>query len=154
LARTSLEGYVIGDRSLYREYFRATVTPDFMFTRLMSSQPLDGQELDIYTIGQNSDVTIFKIPGDIKYLYHLNPPEFKLNEDHYELLDLGRTVLAEHKPREEEFLDPEKIRNTFTNIGRDLLQELAQNKGIDISYEELEELAKILVRYTIGFGLI
>jgi len=153
-AKSNLEGYSIGDRSLYREYFRATVTPDFMFTRLMSQQPLDGEELDVYTIGENTDVTIFKTPGDIKYLYHLNPPEFKLNEDHYELLDLGRTVLAEHKPREEEFLDPEKIRTTFMNIGKDLLQELAQNKGIDINYEELEELAKILVRYTVGFGLI
>ncbi len=153
-AKSNLEGYVIGDRSLYREYFRATVTPDFMFTRLMSQQPLDGEELDVYSINENTDVTIFKVPGDIKYLYHLNPPEFKLNEDHYELLDLGRRVLAEHKPREEEFLDPEKIRNTFMNIGRDLLQELAQNKGINVSYEELDELAKILVRYTVGFGLI
>jgi type IV secretory pathway ATPase VirB11/archaellum biosynthesis ATPase len=154
LAKPNLEGYVMGDRSLYREYFRAIVTPDFMFTRLMAQQPLDGEELDVYSIGENTDITIFKIPGDIKYLYHINPPEFKLNEDHYELLDLGRTVLAEHKPREEEFLDPEKIRTTFMNIGRDLLQELAQNKGIDISYQELEELAKILIRYTIGFGLI
>jgi type IV secretory pathway ATPase VirB11/archaellum biosynthesis ATPase len=86
--------------------------------------------------------------------YHLNAPEFIISEEEYELLDLARNVLAEHEPKVEEFTDPERMRQTFFNIGRDLLNELAEHKGYDISYSKIEELAQILVRYTVGFGLI
>ncbi len=153
LAKPNLAAYEIGDRSLYVSIFRPIITPDFMLTRLMAQPPLDGQQLDVYTFNE-SEVELYSVEKDIKYLYHLIPPEFKLTEDKYELLDLARGVLAEHKPREEEFLEPEKMRNTFFNIGKDLLQELAEHRGIDISFDELNELAQILVRYTVGFGIL
>ena len=70
------------------------------------------------------------------------------------MLDLARNVLSEHKPKAEEFLDPDRMRKTFFNIGRDMLQELAETRKVNISFEEIEELARILVRYTVGFGLI
>jgi len=148
-----LDGYHIGDRGTYREVFRAIITPDFMYTRLKSNPPLEGEELDFYMVG-NNEVTLFRMPNDIKTYYHVVPVEFKLKEDEYELLDIAKNVLAGHKPRNEEFLDPERMRITFFNIGRDLLGELAKNKGYDIPYERLGELAGILVRYTVGFGLI
>ncbi len=154
LVKDSLEGYQLQDRSIYRTILRARISPDFMLTQLMSKQPLDGEEVDVYSLGEQVGVTIFKVPGDVKLLYHLNPREFQLNEDEYTLLELARTVLAEHKPREEEFLEPGKIRTTFFHIGRDLLQELADTKGIQLPYEKIEELARILVRYTVGFGLL
>ncbi|MDP6641916.1 MAG: type II/IV secretion system ATPase subunit [Candidatus Nanoarchaeia archaeon] len=153
IARKNLSGYAIGNREIYSTIFRPIITPDFMFTRLMAQHPLDGEQLDLYSFGQ-SEVNIYSTEKDIKYLYHLIPPEFKLTEDKYELLDLARGVLAEHKPREEEFLEPEKMRNTFFNIGRDLLQELAESRNIEIGFDELNELANILVRYTVGFGVL
>lgn len=148
-----LEGYQIGDRSVYRMLFRPSITPNFMFTRLMADPPLNGEQLDMYKV-KGIDVAIYKIPGEIKYLYHVTPPEFKISEEKYELLDLARNVLSEHKPRAEEFLDPDRMRKTFFNIGRDMLQELAESRRVKISFEEIEELARILVRYTVGFGLI
>jgi len=153
LVKEQLDGYSMGDRGIYTLVFRPSISPDFIFTQLMIQHPLDGEEVGIYSFG-NSDVTIYKIPDDIKYLYHLTPPEFKLSEDKYALLDQARNVLAEHKPRAEEFLDPERMRFTFLNIGKDLLQELAESRGLSLELEELEEMAKILIRYTIGFGLI
>ena len=152
--RQYLDGHVIGDRSIYRNVFRPTITPDFLMTRLMLEPPLEGVELDSYSIQENTSVMIFDIPGDIKHLYHLNPPEFNLDEDKYGLLEEARTVLIEYKPKAEEFIETEKIRQNFFSIGRDLLTELAENKGLSLTYEELEELTRILVRYTIGFGLI
>ncbi|MBI2667293.1 type II/IV secretion system ATPase subunit [Candidatus Woesearchaeota archaeon] len=152
-AKPNLAAYGVGDRSLYSTIFKPIITPDFMFTRLMAQPPLDGQQLDVYSFNE-SDVTIYNVEKDIKSLYHLIPPEFKLSEDKYELLDLARGVLAEHKPREEEFLEPDKMRNTFFNIGRDLLQELAEHRDITLSFEELNDLANILVRYTVGFGIL
>ncbi|MFH1332147.1 MAG: type II/IV secretion system ATPase subunit [archaeon] len=153
IAKQNLAGYHIGDRSLYATIFKPTITPDFLLTRLMAQIPLNARELDVYSIG-NTEVNILSIPEDIKYIYHLTPPEFKLTEDKYMLLDYARQVLSEHQPREEEFLEPEKMRNTFTNIGKDLIQELSENRGVDLDYDELRELAEVLVRYTVGFGLV
>ena len=154
IVKDNLAGHIIGSRSIYKNVFRPLITPDFMFTRLMASPPLDGEEIDSYSLDEDTEVNIFKVPGDIKYLYHLNPPEFKIDEDKYEILDIARQAMVEHTPSKEEFTDPEKIRNTFFNIGRDLIQELAEHKGIELTYKESEGMAKILVRYTIGFGLI
>ncbi len=146
-------GLHVGERHLYRDVFRAVITPDFIVTWFMAEPPLQGEQVDIYTV-PDADVTIYKLPHDIKLLYHLHPLEFKLTEDEYGLIELARNVLGEHKPREEEFLDPPRLRKTFFNIGRDLLQELAANKSIELEYGRLEDLAKVLVRYTVGFGLV
>lgn len=153
-ARPHISGYNLSDRTVYRTIFKPMITPDFMYTKLMSDPPLQGEEIDAYSIDKRTDVTLYRVPGDIKLLYHLNPPEFKISEDKYMLLNLARSVLSEHKPKAEEFVDPERMRKTFYNIGKDLITELSTNKGIELSYKEIEELAEILVRYTVGFGLI
>jgi len=152
--KENLAGHAVGSRSIYKNVIRPAITPDFMFTQIMVYPPLNGELLDTYSVDKDTEVNIFRIPGDIKPLYHLNPPEFKLSEDKYGLLDLARSIMAEHKPLKEEFVDPERMRKTFFNVGRDLLMELAQHKNIQIDFEESELLANILVRYTVGFGLI
>ncbi|HIH39220.1 TPA: Flp pilus assembly complex ATPase component TadA [Candidatus Woesearchaeota archaeon] len=153
LAKPYLPGYIVGTRDVYKKLFSPVIKPDFMYTKLMGTYPIDGEELDNYSIGQ-SEVTIFKIPDTIQYIYHLNPPEFNLSEEHYELLDLSRRIMAEHQPGKEEFTDPERMRQVFYSVGRDLLEELANFRNIRLSQDDLAELTQILVRYTIGFGLI
>ncbi len=153
MAKPYLSAYRVGDRSAYRNIFYPTIKPDFMFTKLMTNYPSDGEEIDNYSIG-DTDITIFKFPDKVQYLYHVVPPEFKLEEEHYELLDTARKIMAEHKPKKEEFTDPEHMRQVFYNVGHDLLEELAEHRKIILSQEQLNSLASILVRYTIGFGLI
>ncbi len=154
LAREFLPGYTFGNREVYKLFFKPSITPDFMYTKLITSPPLDGKQLSIYKINPNTDVTVFDLKDDIKKFYQINPPEFKISEDKYEILELARKVLAEHQPRDEEFLDPHKMRKTFTNIGKGMIQELAEQKGMLLSPEEIENLTEILVRHTIGFGVI
>ncbi len=154
IAQPQLAGYQIGDRTIYRNMFSPAIKPDFMFTKLMADYPADGEEKDSYTIGEEAEVTVFTFPDSIETMYHIIPPEFKLSEEKYELLDLARKIMAEHKPRKEEFTDPKRMRQVFFNIGRDLMEELAQNKGIRMKQSEIEALTNILVRYTVGFGLI
>ncbi|HLC58227.1 MAG TPA: ATPase, T2SS/T4P/T4SS family [Candidatus Nanoarchaeia archaeon] len=149
-----VDGYSIGSREVYKKLFQPTITPDFMYTRLASTPPLDAEQIDAYKLEKNSYVQIFNTKDTIKPLYHIIPPEFQISEDKYELLELARKVLSEHQPKAEEFIDPEKMRTTFFNIGKDLLTELAQNKRVNLDYGEVEELAHILVKYTVGFGLI
>lgn len=152
-----IDGYHIGERSIYAQIFRPDIMPNFTFTRLMASIPANAELIAEYDIGSGYDkstVTILKLPNMTKMLYHLTPPEFVLEESFYSLLDLARNVLIEHKPKAEEFTDPKRTRQIFFSIGRDLLQELSNNKKIKLSYRQLNKLAKVLVRYTIGFGLI
>ena len=155
--KNKLEGYRLGSRELYSEIFRPEILPNFTFTRLMASFPKGSKIIDQYEIGKSYDkstVTILKVPGQINYLYHLMAPEFSLDEKTQELVNIARNILLEHEPKAEEFVDPERIRFVFFNIARDLLRELSETKKIKLSYEKLNSLASILVRHTIGFGLI
>jgi len=148
-----LAGYKSGDRTLYRSIFVPLIKPDFLFTKLMAEYPVDAEELDSYKVG-DTEVTIFELPNTVQYLYHVVPPEFKLTEDEYEILDGARDIMAEHKPKKEEFVDPQRMRRVFFNVGKDLIEELIDHKKIKMSPKKVEQLAKILVRYTVGFGLI
>ncbi len=148
-----LNGYVVGSRELYKQFFRPNITPIFLFTKISVKIPEQAKQLDAYS-NKNSDIFIYKIKEDVKNFYRLIPPELKLTEDQYEILNVARKVLSEHKPKDEEFLEPQKLRRTFFNIGRDLLIDLINNKNFEMPLEEINELAKILVRYTIGFGAV
>jgi archaeal flagellar protein FlaI len=149
--------YSSGDRAIYGEVFRADIMPNFTFTRMVSKIPDDAEIIKQYEIAEGHDkslVTILKRPNKAKLVYHLSPPEYNLDEDHHMLLNLARTVLIEHRPTSEEFNDPERTRQVFFNVARDLLQDLSGNKNISLSYPDLNKLATILVRHTIGFGIL
>ncbi len=154
IVKSSLAGFKIGNRALYKQVFHPGITPDFLFTKIMDDLPLEGEEMDAYKIDKDTYVTIFKTPKDIKYLYHVSLPEFQLDEDKYALLDKARELMVEHKPKKEEFTDPDKMRRVFFNIGRDLIQELATSQEFSLNFSETKHLAEILVRYTVGFGMI
>ncbi len=153
IAKPNLAGYKIGARDDYRKIFTPTIKPDFMFTKLLSSYPPEGEELDSYNVGE-TEVTIFSLPDTIQNLYHIVPPEFKLSEEKYELIDLAKKIMSEHKPKKAEFVDPERMRSVFFNVGHDLIEELANYRKIRLKEKEINEITKILVRYTVGFGLI
>ena len=156
-ARDYFDSYKVGNREIYSQFFRPDIIPNFTFTRLVASLPEKAEIIDEYVIGRDYDesqVTILKKKNEAKYIYHLAPPEYTLDEDFHMLLNLARNVLIEHSPKAEEFTDIERTRQVFFNVSRDLLQELAETKKIKISYNELNKLATILVRHTIGFGLI
>jgi len=157
LAIPYLEDYRVGDREIYGQFFRPDVIPNFTFTRLVAELPENAKIVSQYQVASGYDksqVTILKRENDVKYVYHLMPPEYTLKEDQHVLVNLARNVLMEHQPKSEEFTDPERTRQVFFNVSRDLVQELAKNKGIKLSYSDLNKLAGILVRHTIGFGLI
>lgn len=155
-----LENYVKGDREIYHRIFKPDVIPTFTFTRLVLDLPEDAEIVDQYKICPRDNkydeslVTILRMKNESKFFYHLNPPENSLSEDHNYLLNLARNVLLEHQPKAEEYIDSEKIRQVFFNIARDLLRDLSESQGIKLDFNEINKLATILVRHTIGFGLI
>src|SRR3989338_8293467 len=153
-ARPYIAGHKIGDRDVYRRFFTPVVRPDFMFTKLMATYPAEAREIENYMVGKDIDITIFELPYTVQYLYHVIPPEFKLDEEKYELLDTARKIMAEHKPKKTEFVEPERMRQVFFNVGQDLIEELAGYRNLRLTTNEVDQLTGILVRYTVGFGLI
>lgn len=154
IAKPYLAGYEIGDRSVYRKIFSPTVKPDFMYTKVMSAYPKDAEEIDSYKLDEDTEVSIFRLNNNTQTLYHIMPPEFKLDEEKYDLLDTAKNIMAEHKPQKSDFVDPKRMREVFFNVGKDLIRELADYRKINLREKEIDELTKILVRYTVGFGLI
>jgi archaeal flagellar protein FlaI len=155
---SDFEGYHKGERKVYHKIFRPDIIPNFTFTRLVQDYPLDSEIIDQYDVSTKdydvSTVTILKKKNESKLFYHLNPPENSLSEDHNSLLNLARGVLIEHQPKAEEFTDTERTRQVFFNVAKDLIRDLANSKNLRLDYSNLNKLATILVRHTIGFGLI
>ena len=152
-----IAGMLGSNREIYKSVFRPDILPNFTFTRLVAVIPSDAELINQYEISgsfEQATVTILKRKSDSKYLYHVMPPEYTLSEEHHLLLNIARGVLLEHRPKAEEFTDPEKTRHVFFNVARDLVSELAKSKNMELTYRELQKLARILVRYTIGYGLI
>jgi type IV secretory pathway ATPase VirB11/archaellum biosynthesis ATPase len=157
-ALSHMDGYRKGDRAIYNYLFKPDIIPNFTFTRLVGDIPSGAEMVDQYEISMDdfdkSTVTIFKKRNESKLFYYLNPPENSLTEDENSLLNLARGVLIEHQPKAEEFTDTERTRQVFFNISKDLLRDLSTSKGIKLNFNDLNKLATILVRHTIGFGLV
>lgn len=156
-ARNYLAIASLSDRSIYRHIFRPEILPNFTFTRLAIQLPEDAEFVDQYQVKGSYEtitVTILRRKNDPKYLYHVVPPEYSLSEEHHLLLNLARNVLSEHRPKAEEFTDPERTRQIFFNIAKDMISDLAKSQNVSLNHREVNKLAKILVRYTIGFGLL
>lgn len=148
--------YSIGKREVYSYALHPTTHPDFMYTKLIRELP-EGNLLESYQFIANdsaSDVNIFGFDNDIRTLYHLTPPEFRFSEEEYQLLDDAKRIMSEHKPTQEEFVNPERMREVFLNIGKDLLRDLLQHKQMSLTEQQINQLAQALLRYTVGFGLI
>ncbi len=153
-----VKDYRRGDREIYNNFFSPDVIANFTFTRLVSDLPSDAEIISQYKISNGehdeSFVTILRRKDEAKLIYHLVPPENTLTEDQSSILNLARSVLIEHQPKAEEFTDTERIRQVFMNIARDLIRDLSQTKGVKLDYSSLNKLASILVRHTIGFGVV
>jgi type IV secretory pathway ATPase VirB11/archaellum biosynthesis ATPase len=153
LAKPNLSKFRFGDRSFYRKIFSSVVRPNFMLTRFMVTSPKNAKLIEKYMV-DTTLVEIFKVPGKIRYVYHITPKEFQLSEEKYTILDSARRYLGEHRPSETEAVEPERARETFFGMGRDLIKNLTRSMKIKLTKEEIEELASILNRYTAGFGVL
>ncbi len=148
-----LAGYHVGDRALYRDMFMPSIRPNFMLTRYMINPPEGGKSVDRYKV-RDAEVEIFKMPDTTQHMYHVLPPEFKLSEEMYTVMDTVRRNMASHRPKNAEFVRSSRVREVFHNIGKDMVIDISQKMGLSLSTREVEQLANILTRYTAGMGVL
>lgn len=148
-----ISGHKIGDRKFYKEFFSANIKPNFIYTSLLKQIPIKAKELDTYELS-DAKITIFELEDEANNLYHVTPKEFTLSEEKYEVLNLAKEVISEHKPESNDFIDPTRLREVFFNISRDLIEEIAEFKNVKLKQKDIIELSNILIKYTVGFGLV
>jgi type IV secretory pathway ATPase VirB11/archaellum biosynthesis ATPase len=152
-ARPRVMGYHIGDRKPYRQFFNPTIKPVFMFTRYLIHPPDGCESLDRYMVG-DAQIEILRAPKAAHYLYFIMPPEFRLKEEQYTVLEAAREHMASHRPTAEEFVRSEKVREIFFNISKDTVRNVAGQLGIRLSANDMEMLARVLTRHTAGYGVM
>jgi len=146
-------GYHIGDRRLYRQLFNPTIKPGFMFTRYLINPPEGSEGVDRYMVG-DAQIEIFKAAKSSYYLYFAMPPEFKLKEEQYTVLEAAREHMASHRPTAEEFVRSERVREIFYNISKDTIRTVADQLSIRLTANDIEMLAGVLTRHTAGYGIM
>lgn len=155
--QNTLDDVSIKGRDIYSNIFRPDIVPNFTFTRAVLKIPEDCEIIEEYEIGSGADkatVSILKESNGAKLTYHISSPEYYLGDEYHVLLSAAREVLSEHRPTDEEFNDLERTRQVFFNVARDLIQDLSKNRNIHVKYSDVDLLASILVRHTIGFGIL
>ncbi|MEM5821145.1 MAG: type II/IV secretion system ATPase subunit, partial [Candidatus Aenigmatarchaeota archaeon] len=146
--------YKVGDRRIYREILSPIIRPIFMETKFYLNLPKGSIKVEEYEVKGNVKVEIYKVPNKVRYVYVLHAPEFLLTSDEIAVLEKVREYLAEHRPSETELRDYFKSREAFFNLEFDLIKRVCNELNIPLPEKRMKELADILVRYTIGFGIL
>jgi type IV secretory pathway ATPase VirB11/archaellum biosynthesis ATPase len=140
-------------RAIYKTIFEGAIKPTFIRTRLETGAPAGVELVDSYMLGE-SEVEIYKHPEKIEYQYFLYPPEYALPPDQYFLLNKTKEIVSEQKIEGVEFDDPSETRRYFERIYEGTLADIAEQNQIKLDFKEIQKLAKIVARYTVGFGLL
>lgn len=151
--KDNLSGHQVGSRQVYKDFISSNIKPNFIYTTLLKRIPVEAKELDSYHL-QDCKVTIFQMDNEAYNLYHITPLEFTLSEDKYNILNLAKEVISEHRPESSDFIDPTRLREVFFNISKDLIEEIAEFRNVSLKQSEITDLSNILIRYTVGFGLV
>jgi len=140
-------------RQIYKTLFESEIKPSFIRSKLETGAPAGVDLIDSYKV-LDSEVEIYKHPEKIEYMYYVYPPEYSLTPDHYFLLNKTKEIVTSQKVEGVEFEDPDETRRYFERIYEGTITDLAEQNDIDITYEDTQKLARIVARYTVGFGIL
>ena len=140
-------------RSIYKPLFEVQIKPAFVSSRIFFEVPREMELVDQYLV-QDATVNIYRHPEKIQFLYYVTPPEFNLSPEKYFLLSKTREIVATYHPEGLRFMDPAEIRTYFMRVYETTINDLAQKNNITITPKEISQIAKIVTRYTIGYGMM
>ena len=153
LVKPKISKFKFGDRGLYREIFSPLIRPKFITTHFRIFPPKDASLIEKYRVNGNL-VEIYKIPEKVRLYYQVLPHEFYLSEEENFVLTQARNYFLTHKPKEMEIADPLKAREIFLDLSKNVINSIASRNSISLTPKKIQELAQILTRYTIGFGVL
>jgi type IV secretory pathway ATPase VirB11/archaellum biosynthesis ATPase len=137
----------------------AMVRPGFSSSWVLTTPPEGAIRRTSYFVG-DSEVTIYTTPDSIETYYYVNLPEYSMPVEHIKLLQLVRTELPNHYPKNVNLESLAETRAYVSKIGEKLIYSIAQREGIRIGATRDEEmktvksLSVVLVKYVAGLGVI
>jgi type IV secretory pathway ATPase VirB11/archaellum biosynthesis ATPase len=147
-------GKLPADRGIYHSLFEVAIKPSFIGSRIFFTGVENLELVDQYVV-TGTRIYIYKHPDKVELLYFINPPEYSLPPEKYFLLEKTKEVVAGHRPDGGiGFMDVSQARQYFHKIYVGTIADLAAKNNIKLSIEEKEELANIVTRYTVGYGIM
>jgi len=138
---------------LYHPFFEAQVKPSFIGSRLLFGEVEKFELLDEYMV-KDTTVQVFKHPNKIEKLYFINPPEYTLAPDKYFVLSKTREIVAGYKGGAVGLGAIAQSRKYFERIYESTIIDVAQKYGISLARDEVSQLAEVVARYTVGYGIL
>ncbi|MFA4855664.1 MAG: ATPase, T2SS/T4P/T4SS family [archaeon] len=138
---------------LYRSLFEADIKPSFIGSRLMFNEMEKLELLDEYTV-KKATVQIFAHPNKAENLYFVNPPEYTLSPEEYFVMSKTREVVSGYKPGKTSLSTVAKSRRYFERLYESTIKDVAKENNVPIEPGEIAELASIVARYTVGYGIL
>jgi type IV secretory pathway ATPase VirB11/archaellum biosynthesis ATPase len=146
-------GSIPTGRGMYVTLFETAIKPSFIGSRIFFGATEKLELIDQYSV-LGTQVYIYKHPDQVQPLYYINPPEYTLPPEKYFLLEKTKEVVAGRRPESVGFMDMAQARKYFYKIYIGIISDLAAKNRISLTVEEKEDLATIVTRYTIGYGIL
>lgn len=140
-------------RGFYRSVLEAQLKPSFIGSRLFFELPKEIELIDQYYV-KDTKISIYKHPEKLEHIYQVDPPEYSLTPEHYFLMSKTKEIVSGHHPEGLEFTDLASSKEYFRKMYETIINDLARENDVQITPEETEQLARIVVSYTVGFGMM
>jgi len=137
----------------YRMFFDVQIKPAFIGARLAFEGMEEFELLDDYVVSKSS-IQIFKHPHKPQKIYYINPPEYSLPPEKYFVLSKTRELVAAYKPGKITISAIAKSRKYFERVYESTIMDIAKQNSISLTADEVSELAEIVARYTVGYGIL
>jgi len=140
------------DRTIYSILLTFNLKSEFIDVELEEFQ----KNLELITTYRFYDyeVSIYRSGESIDYYYYLDLPEMNLSLEEYVVYSKLMDTIAKGRASARYFIDPYRARKHFQRIYFGMALDIAEKKQIKLTEEQLDKIAKIVVRYTLGYGAI
>lgn len=138
---------------IYKSLFEAEIKPSFIGSKLSFLGIENFELVDEYSV-RESTVQILSDPDKVEKLYYINPPEYSLAPDQYFVLSKTREIVASYKPGRTSLSTVATSRKYFERLYESTIKEVAAFNRVQITPEEMSALAKVVARYTVGYGIL
>jgi len=141
-------------RGIYRILLPVQLKPAFLGSGIITGIPEELELVDSYTLEGDVEVLIYEDPSSVEMLYFLQAPEFSLSPELYFLLEKAKELVAKYTPARSLLTSRSYARKQFEEMYKSTILDLSRRFKVSLSPEELDLLAKILARYTVGYGVL
>ncbi|MCX6804133.1 MAG: type II/IV secretion system ATPase subunit [Candidatus Diapherotrites archaeon] len=139
--------------SVYKSLLEADIKPSFIGSKLSFAGIENFELLDEYQI-KESTTQIMSDPNKVEKLYFINPPEYSLAPDLYFVYSKTKEIVSSYKPGRTSLSTVATSRRYFERLYESTIKEVAAYNKIAISPDDMSSLAKVVARYSVGYGIL